>query len=211
MNDYILFVQIAGTIAFAASAVLAVAPRGIDLFGAITFGIITAVGGGTIRDMILDIPVFWATYQYYIWLAAGTSLVTFYANTLFTRKYINKLVLYVDAIGVSLFAIQATHKVWLLDFAIPIGPVGLGIVTAIGGGLLRDMLAGRQTLLMSRELYAIPVLLGCVVYVLVLRYLPGFELIGSMISILLIAGIRIAAIEKNLSVPGWMTITAKQN
>ena len=211
MNDYILFVQIAGTIAFAASAVLAVAPRGIDLFGAITFGIITAVGGGTIRDMILDIPVFWVTHQYYIWVAAGTSLVTFYSNTLFTRKYINKLVLYVDAIGVSLFAIQATHKVWLLDFAIPIGPVGLGIVTAIGGGLLRDMLAGRQTLLMSRELYAIPVLLGCVVYVLVLRYLPGFELIGSMISILLIAGIRIAAIEKNLSVPGWMTITAKQN
>ena len=211
MDDYILVIQIAGTIAFAASAVLAVAPKGIDLFGAITFGIITAVGGGTIRDMILDIPVFWSTYQYYIWLAAGTSLVTFYANTLFTRKYINKLVLYVDAIGVSLFAIQATHKVWMLDFALPIGPVGLGIVTAIGGGLLRDMLAGKQTLLMSRELYAIPVLLGIVVYVLVLRFLPGFELIGSIISILLIAGIRIAAIEKNLSVPGWMTITAKQD
>ena len=211
MENGIFWFQIAGTIAFAASAVLAVAPRGIDLFGAITFGIITSVGGGTIRDIILGIPVFWSTDQYYIWLAAGTSLITFYANGLLTRKYINKLVLYVDAIGVSLFAIQATHKVWLLDFALPIGPMGLGIVTAIGGGLLRDMLAGRQTLLMTKELYAIPVMLGCVFFTLVLKYLHGMELPGALICILFIAGLRIAAIEKNLTVPAWMTIAAKTN
>jgi uncharacterized membrane protein YeiH len=201
----------AGTVAFAATAVLAVAPRGIDLFGATVFGIITAIGGGTIRDMILEVPVFWATDQSYIWIAAGTSVVTFYANTLFTKKYINKLVLYVDAIGVALFGIQAVNKVWGLDFALPLGPIGLGIVTAIGGGLIRDVLAGRQTLLMSRELYAIPVMLGCLLYVLILEFLPEYKIIGSIISILLIFGMRAAAIEKKISIPDLFLIKAKDS
>jgi uncharacterized membrane protein YeiH len=211
MESWTYWVQMAGTVAFAATAVLAVAPRGIDLFGATVFGIITAIGGGTIRDMILDVPVFWSTDQSYIWIAAGTSVVTFYANALFTKKYINKLVFYVDAIGIALFGIQAVDKVWGLQFALPLGPIALGIVTAIGGGLLRDVLAGRQTLLMSRELYAIPVMLGCTLYVLILEFLPDYKIIGSMISMLLIFGMRTAAIEKKISIPDWLLIKAKDS
>jgi uncharacterized membrane protein YeiH len=211
MDTWIFWIHVAGTVAFAATAVLAVAPRGIDLFGATVFGIITAIGGGTIRDIILDVPVFWATDQSYIWIAAGTSIVTFYANTLFTKKYINKLVFYVDAIGVALFGIEAVNKVWGLEFALPLGPIGLGIVTAIGGGLLRDVLAGRQTLLMSRELYAIPVMLGCTLYVAILEYLPEYQFIGSLISILLIFVMRAGAIEKKISIPGWFVIKAKDS
>ncbi|MGB5733460.1 MAG: TRIC cation channel family protein, partial [Thiohalocapsa sp.] len=67
--------QVAGTVAFAVTAVLAVAPKGIDLFGACVMGIITAIGGGTIRDLILDVPVFWANELSYIWIAFGASLV----------------------------------------------------------------------------------------------------------------------------------------
>jgi uncharacterized membrane protein YeiH len=212
MDNWSSWVHIAGTLAFATTAVLAVAPRGIDLFGAVTLGIITAIGGGTIRDIILQEPVFWANDQFYIWLAAGASVITFYANSLLTRKYINMLILHVDAIGVSLFAIQATHKVWKLGFAMPfIGPLTLGIITAIGGGLIRDVLAGRQTLLMSRELYAIPVMLGCVLFILILNYLPAYDFVGSLISIALIYALRAAAIHKNLSVPNWMVISPKEN
>jgi uncharacterized membrane protein YeiH len=209
MGDWVDWIHIAGTVAFAATAVLAVAPRGIDLFGATVFGIITAIGGGTIRDMILGVPVFWETDQSYIWIAIATSVVTFYANALFTRRYINKLVFYVDAVGVALFGIEAVNKVWGLEFALPLGPIALGIVTAIGGGLIRDVLSGRQTLLMSRELYAIPVMLGCTLYVLILEYLPEYKIIGSVISILLIFGMRAAAIEKKISIPKWFEIQAK--
>ena len=201
----------AGTVAFAATAVLAVAPKGIDVFGATVLGIITAIGGGTLRDIILDIPVFWSSNQIYIWVAAAASILTFYANSLFTRKIISKLVLYVDAIGVSLFAIEAVNKVWGLEFALPVGPIALGVITAIGGGLIRDVLVGRQTLLMSRELYAIPVMLGCTLYVLILEFLPDYAFISSIISILFIFGFRAISIEKNLSVPGWMVIKAKNN
>jgi uncharacterized membrane protein YeiH len=209
MEPWTFWVNILGTIAFAITAVLAVAPKGIDLFGATVFGIITAIGGGTIRDLILEVPVFWSIDQSFIWIAAGTSIVTFYANALFTKKYIYKMVFYVDAIGVSLFGIEAVDKVWGLGFALPVGPVALGIITAIGGGLLRDVLAGRQTLLMSRELYAIPVMLGCTLYVLILEFLPEYQLIGMLISILVIFGMRVAAIEKKISIPDWLLIKAK--
>jgi uncharacterized membrane protein YeiH len=69
-----------GTAAFAVTAVLAVAPRGIDFFGATVLGIITAIGGGTIRDIILDVPVFWAADLAYIWVALAASLAAFAAT-----------------------------------------------------------------------------------------------------------------------------------
>ncbi|VGO23471.1 hypothetical protein SCARR_05578 [Pontiella sulfatireligans] len=67
----------AGITAFAVTAVLALATRGIDLFSAVVLGIITAVGGGTLRDLVLDVPVFWAADLNYIWIALGASFVAF--------------------------------------------------------------------------------------------------------------------------------------
>jgi uncharacterized membrane protein YeiH len=81
----------------------------------------------------------------------------------------------------------------------------LGVVTAIGGGLIRDVLAGRPTLLMSRELYAVPVLLGCLLFVVLLAYLPEHRFVGSIGCILLIFGLRAAAIHWKLTVPYWFT------
>ena len=196
----------AGTIAFAVTAVLAVAPKGIDVFGAVVMGIITAIGGGTLRDVILDVPVFWAADLNYIWVALAASLAAFVAQGFFTRGNIRSLMLYVDALGVSLFGIQATLKVWNLDFGVPLAPVILGIITAIGGGLIRDVLAGRQTLLMTRELYAIPVALGCALYVLVLTLLPEYRDIGAVVCAGCIFALRAAAIRWEFSVPDrWAT------
>ncbi len=209
METLSFWIGMAGTVAFAVTAVLAVAPKGIDIFGASVMGIITAIGGGTVRDVILDVPVFWAGDLSYIWVALGASLAAFAANSLFTRKEIYSLMLYIDGLGVSLFAIQATSKVWGLDFGRPLAPVILGIVTAIGGGLIRDMLAGRQTLLMKRDLYATPVLIGCTFFVIILEILPEYRFAGAVGCILLISGIRAAAIHWNLSFPEWLTTKVK--
>lgn len=206
LQDLQTAVQFAGTLAFAVTAVLAVAPKGIDLFGACVMGVMTAIGGGTIRDLILDVPVFWSTDLTYIWIALGGSIATFAANSLFTRKEIYALMLYLDALGIALFAIQATHKVWLQGFGLPVAPVILGIVTAIGGGLIRDVLAGNQTLLMKREIYAVPVLLGSTCYVLVLEYLPEHRSYGAMACGVAIFAIRAAAIRWNLRVPDWLAM-----
>ena len=205
MESLIYWIGMAGTVAFAVTAVLALASRGIDLFGACVMGIITAIGGGTVRDVVLDVPVFWAADLNYIWVALGASVAAFSAHSLFTRKEIYSLMLYVDGFGVALFGIQAVDKVWGLGFGLPLAPIILGVVTAIGGGLIRDVLADRQTLLMSRELYATPVLIGCTLYVALLYLLPQYRFMGAVGCCLFIFGIRAAAIHWQLSVPGWLT------
>jgi len=199
----------AGTVAFSVTAVLALAPKKIDLFGAVVLGMITAIGGGTIRDLILDEPVFWSTDLNYIWVSVGASIATFLAHSLFTRKEIYSLMLYVDGLGAALFSIQAVDKVWDLGFGLPVAPVILGIVSAIGGGLIRDVLAGRQTLLMSRELYATPVMFGCLLYVFLLHLLPEYRFISAIGCIFFIFAIRAAAIHWTLSVPDWLTMRVK--
>ena len=200
----------AGTVAFAVTAVLAVIPKGIDLFGACVMGIITAIGGGTIRDTILDVPMFWATDLNYIWVALGSSVVAFYGNRFMSRKHVYSLMLYLDGAGASMFAIQGAAKVIGLDFALPLGPVILGLVTAIGGGLTRDVLAGNTTLLMKKELYALPMALGAAGYLVFIHWFPeqGF-LIGTACALLAFF-IRAAAIHWNLHVPEWMLLKTKQ-
>jgi uncharacterized membrane protein YeiH len=204
------WVGMAGTVAFAVTAVLAVAPRGIDIFGVLVMGVITAIGGGTLRDVIIDAPVFWGADLMYIWVAVAASLAAFSANSLFTKKEVYTLMLYLDALGVALFGVQATAKVWDLGFGLPLAPVLLGVVTAIGGGLIRDVLAGRQNLLMKRELYAIPVLVGCAAFALVLKYLPEHHFTGEVVCGLGIFLFRAAAIHWNLSVPDWLATKTKE-
>lgn len=199
-----------GMIAFAITAVLALAPRGIDLFSATVLGLITAIGGGTIRDLILDVPVFWGSDLNYIWVTLAASVACFAAHSLFSRKEIYLLFLYVDGFGIALFAIQAVDKVWGLEFGLPLAPIILGTVTAIGGGLLRDVLTGRQTLLMTRELYATPVLLGCSLYVILLNFFPEYRLFSAMGCCSLIFGIRAAAIHWGLSVPDWLMTKVRE-
>lgn len=194
----------AGTVAFAATAVAAVAPRSIDFFGATVMGVITAIGGGTVRDLILDVPVFWASDLNYIWVAIAASLLAFIANKLMTRGQVYRSMLYLDSLGVSMFAIQATHKVMELQFAMPLGPILLGVVTAIGGGLIRDVLAGNPTLLMRNELYAIPVTIGCIAYSFLMAYLPEPRVMNGFLCMLLIFCLRGAAIYWGLRVPSWL-------
>lgn len=172
-------------------------------------GLITAIGGGTIRDVILEVPVFWASDLNYIWVALFASLVAFPANRIMSRTAIHDLMLYVDALGVAMFAIQAAHKVMNLDFGMPLAPILLGVITAIGGGLLRDVLAGNTTLLMRKELYAIPVTIGCTLDVVLVGLLPEHSVAIGFGCALMIFGLRAAAIHWNLHVPTWMTTQSR--
>ena len=210
LRAFEFWVAMGGTVAFAVTAVLAVMPRGIDLFGACVMGLITAIGGGTIRDLILGVPVFWSSDLSYIWVALGSSVLAYYAQAWVANRHVYAIMLYLDGLAVAMFAIQAASKVIRLDFGMPLAPILLGIVTAIGGGLMRDVLAGNQTLLMKKELYAVPVTLGTVLYVVALPFLPGNEITVGIVCGLLIFGIRAAAIHWNLSVPDWAIAKPKR-
>jgi uncharacterized membrane protein YeiH len=193
--------QMLGTAVFAVTGVLAVNRRGLDVFGAIVLGIVTSLGGGTIRDLVIGAPVFWLHDVNYVWVAVVTSPIALFASRSLSSSL--TLLLYLDALGASLFAVQATEKVLMLHHSGTVA-VAMGVLTSIGGGLIRDVLAGRQTLLMSREIYATPILIGCALYVLVRPFSVGPGLLA-IVAVAVIFSVRASAIHWHVEMPAWLT------
>lgn len=199
MSEY--HIGLIATAVFAITGVLAVSEKGIDIFGAVVLAIVTAIGGGTVRDVILNVDVFYANDLTYIYVATVSALMAFWLPGWFTRTH--QLLLYLDGFGCALFAIQSANKVIQLKFGLPVLPVMLAVVTAIGGGLLRDVIAGRTNLLMTRQLYATPILLGTIFYILLIRILPDSRF-PEIVSIGLIFFLRSAAIRWELEMPDFL-------
>ena len=195
------YFEMVGTAVFAITGVLAVTRRGLDVFGALVLGIVTALGGGTVRDLIIGAKPFWINDFNYVWAAAVGALAAFWIGSLFRDVY--RGLLYLDAVGAALFAVTAADKVLSLNLGAPVA-VTMGVLTGIGGGLIRDVLAGRPTLLMSREIYATPILLGCVAFVLLRGVSPSVPY-ASVIAFAIIFGIRALAIYRHLEMPSWLT------
>jgi uncharacterized membrane protein YeiH len=193
--------ELIGTAVFAITGVLAVTRRGLDVFGALVLGVVTSLGGGTVRDLMIRAPIFWFGDFNYVWAALAGALAAFWIGRLLRSTY--GALLYLDGLGAALFAIAAADKVLVLQFTAPIA-VMMGVLTGIGGGLARDVLAGRPTLLMSREIYATPILLGCTIFVL-LRQWPPLAGSAQTAGIAVIFGVRALAIHWRLEMPEWLT------
>jgi uncharacterized membrane protein YeiH len=195
------FFELLGTVVFAITGVLVVRRRGLDVFGALVLGVVTALGGGTVRDLIISAPIFWIAEVNYVWAAAVGALGAFWTGWLFRGTY--RALLYLDGLGAALFAITGVNKALLLELNGPVA-VMMGVLTAIGGGLIRDVLAGRPTLLMSREIYATPILLGCAVFVALRTFAPEFSY-AAVTGFAIVFGIRALAIHLHLEMPAWLT------
>jgi uncharacterized membrane protein YeiH len=194
-------VELFGSAVFAMTGVIAVSKRGLDVIGALILGLVTAVGGGTVRDVLMRYPVFWFQDFSYVWAALIGGLVAFFLTAVIQN--LQRSLLYLDAVGAALFAIAAANKA-LLDpgFSPPVAVI-LGLMTGIGGGLLRDVLAGRPTLLMSREIYATPIVIGCSAFVTLRELTPDFQH-AATVGLTLIIGVRALAIWFHLEMPGWL-------
>lgn len=195
------YFEMAGTAIFAITGVLVVVRRGLDVFGALMLGMVTALGGGTLRDLMIRAPIFWFVDFNYVWAAMAGALLAFWVGSMFVSAY--RGLLYLDALGAALFAVTAAGKVLGMGYGGPIAVI-MGILTGIGGGLIRDVLAGRQTLLMSREIYATPILLGCTVFVLLRGVTGGFVYAG-VAGAAVIFALRSLAIRFHLEIPAWLT------
>jgi uncharacterized membrane protein YeiH len=195
------YVELFGTAVFAITGVLAVSRRGLDVIGALVFGLVTALGGGTVRDLMIRHPIFWFEDFNYVWAATLAALAAFWLAPLFRSTL--RALLYLDALGAALFTVSAAEKV--IVNPLPGGSaVLMGVLTGIGGGLIRDVLAGRPTLLVSREIYATPILIGCTLFVVLRRYVPEFSnawLAGALV----IFTLRALAIHFHVQMPGWLT------
>ena len=135
------------------SGALAASRKGMDIFGFCVLALMPAVGGGTIRDIIIDrVPVFWVSDNRYIAVAIIAALVVFFAPH---RKPGGRrqLLIWADALGLALFAALGT-EVCLQHDTGPLVAVMLGVTTAVTGGMIRDVICNEIPLILSREIYA---------------------------------------------------------
>lgn len=196
------YLNIAAIIVFAITGALAAiqSKKEMDIIAVIILGVVTAVGGGTARDVILDFDVFWVKDPSMLVTAVAASIVTFFFRSAIKKSF--TLLLYLDALGNALLLMSVMKKVSAAGFGWEIA-ITAGVLTAIGGGLIRDVLTGRTNLLLSRELYATPILVGALLYVLLMLFIPDSIALqlGIVIFIFLF---RAAAIRFDLSLPQWL-------
>ena len=161
--NIIYILDLIGTAAFAASGAWVGVRKQMDLFGVLVLGTVTAVGGGTLRDLLLgDIPPFSLKDDTYIYIAIVVSLVVFANRVKF--KTFEKPLLYFDAIGLGTFVVIGTTKA--LDFQLGLlGAVLMGVMTGTAGGVIRDLFANQVPLIFRREIYASACVAGSILLV----------------------------------------------
>jgi uncharacterized membrane protein YeiH len=166
MNEVIYALDLIGVGVFAISGALAAAQKRLDILGFVLFGSITGIGGGTVRDLLLNSPdIFWIADTSYIWVAIGASILTW-----MLAKPIHSLrsvLLWADALGLALFCVLGTIKALAWD-APAIVAVVMGMMTATFGSLIRDSLLGREPVLLEPDIYVTAALLGSVSYVVMI-------------------------------------------
>ncbi|MEV2242017.1 TRIC cation channel family protein [Micromonospora sp. NPDC049891] len=194
----LLLADLAGVAVFAASGASAAVAKRLDLFGVVFVGFVAALGGGIVRDLVIDEvpPLAFADWRY-----AGTAAVTaaaiFWLHPQFARLRTTVLVL--DAAGLGLFTVAGTLKA--LDAQVPaVGACLIGMITAIGGGLVRDLLTGEIPVVLRREIYAVASLVGSVVVVL-LNSLGHTGPIPLTAAVVLVFGVRLVALRRRWSAP----------
>ncbi len=205
--EMIYYLGLIGMAAFAITGVISAAKKDMDIFSIVLLGVVTATGGGSLRDIILDAgPIFWIVDLSYLWVSIIASIVAF-----FLVRYVDhvwQLLLYVDAFGLSLFTILATEKTIGLGFSNPVA-VMMGLITGIAGGMIRDILTGRMPLLLGKEFYATPALVGAIVFAF-LDYYFSLSDFNRLCSIGIIFIFRASAIQWGLYYPEWLTFRKKE-
>jgi uncharacterized membrane protein YeiH len=193
------YLDLAGVAVFAASGVLAARDRDLDLLGIVVVAVITAIGGGTLRDLLLDRhPIFWVTDPWYLWVIIGSAALT--AAYLRVRPPPGATLLVADALGLALFALSGARLAEAAEAPAPIVVV-MGTMTGVTGGVLRDVITARVPLLLQREIYATAAIAGIVAYQLLAALgTPADAAFAAGMAV--VVALRLLAIRWGLHLPG---------
>ena len=170
----ILYLDYAGVAVFAATGALSASRKQLDIIGFLFLASVTGIGGGTFRDLILGVPVFWIDNPAYVLVCTAVAVLVFFTAHLVESRY--KLLLWLDAVGLSAYCVIGAAK----GFAVTGSPtvaIVMGILTATFGGILRDLLAGEPSVLLRPEVYVTAALAGAAVYTA--ATLAGFPLLAA--------------------------------
>lgn len=189
-----------GVVMFAISGALAASDKNMykDLFGLSFTGFATAIGGGTLRDIILGAhPIAWVDdNNYLVAICIGIVLTVLFKKQLVK---IPKILLFFDTLGIAIYTIIGMEKALALDVA-PLAAVVMGLFTAVMGGVIRDTLINEIPQIFRKEIYATACIAGAAVYLL-LKYTHVPDRLSAILSILTIIAVRLAAIKFRWSLP----------
>lgn len=198
-------IEIICIIAFALSAVISETNRGKDIVSVLVLGWVTALGGGTVRDVILSTDhVFWIKDPSYFWTALFASIFGFFFAPYLRKIRAERLIVILDAIGISMFSVLVTKNMIAQDYAAYVA-ITMGMITAIFGGVVRDIIASRPTMFNNTEFYATPVIIGCSLYVLMARCNINSE-IAALVSIAFIFILRMYIVIKKKTFPHYLIL-----
>lgn len=187
----------------AATGALAARGKGIDLFGVVVLGLVAAMGGGTLRDVVLNVPVYWVQDSTFVISGAAAAACMFYFARFVDPS--SKPLLIVDAFSLAFVVTLGTHKTFGLHHAGTVCVV-FGVVTGVAGGIMRDVLLGEVPLVFRPNiyLYATAALIGATVYLGMAHLWPGnpFNLVSGASVILIL---RLAAIRWRWKLPVFHT------
>lgn len=190
--DIIYILDILGVLAFAISGVLTAIDNKFDLVGSGVIGFVTALGGGTLRDvMIGKTPVTWMYEVNYLWIILAALILSYLFRDRILR--LRRSLFVFDTIGIGIFTIIGLEHTLNAGLA-PVFALIMGVVTAVFGGVLRDVLTNEVPLIFRREIYATACLAGGCVYLLLLQVLDS-ELVAMGLSMLTVFIIRYLSIR----------------
>lgn len=200
LDALLRWLDLAGIAVFAVSGALVAAQKRLDVVGFVVVAVLTGLGGGTLRDLLLGrTPIFWLRAPELIAVAAAAAVAVFFLRPRIADRF--PALLWADAAGLALFAVLGT-EIALISGAQPWAAVLLGTVTASFGGVLRDIVCNEIPLLLRQEIYALAALAGGTVFV-VLR-LEGIWRDPALLTGMLVTfAIRGAAIRFGWSLPNY--------
>lgn len=203
MTTFQYALELIGTFFFAISGALAIQDHHDDLFGAGFMGFVTAIGGGTLRDIILgSYPLVWIGDVNFLYAIFAGVIAGYFFYRYFIR--LPRTFLFFDTLGISFFTILGVEKALSLGVRPEIAAI-MGMFTAIMGGVIRDVLTNETPVLFRKEIYATACLAGAVLYLLLYYYGVDREF-NLIISIILIFVVRILAVRYKLSLPSFRRV-----
>ena len=160
MNPLVFF-DYAGVAVFAATGALAASRKQLDILGFIFLAAATGIGGGTLRDLVLGVPVFWTVNQDYILVCAAVAVIVYFTAHRLESRY--KLLLWLDAVGLAAYCVYGAYKGLVVTGSATVAVV-TGVMTATFGGILRDLLAAEPSVLLRPEIYVTAALVGAAAF-----------------------------------------------
>ncbi|MFT3822312.1 MAG: trimeric intracellular cation channel family protein [Chitinophagaceae bacterium] len=206
-NSYLHVIDIVGTAAFAISGTFSAMEKKLDPFGVIILAFVTAIGGGTLRDVLIgDLPVAWLRNETAIIVIISATLLTLFFGS-YVRRFPTILFLS-DAAGLGLFTIVGIEKGVQLDFS-PGICIALGTITGCFGGVIRDVLLNNVPLVFHKEIYASACIMGGAIFFLLQHTMLPPD-VNTFLCIAIIFIIRIIAVRYHLALPKFYLKNNKQ-